>query len=145
MTSSPVPDPPGQQTYLLDEPFTERDLQVLRRTVAAHADRTTLPASRVSDLVLIVAELAANAVRHGGGSGRLRVWSTGEVLYCEVTDGGPGLSLPYPLPDQRPEPSVTSGRGLWLVVNYADDITIGTGTDGGGTVVTATLRLPGTN
>jgi anti-sigma regulatory factor (Ser/Thr protein kinase) len=142
MTSSAAPDPPRQRTYLLDEPFTERDLQALRRIVAAHADRTALPASRVSDLVLIVAELAANAVRHGGGSGRLRVWSTGEALYCQVTDGGPGLPVPYALPRQRPEPTVTSGRGLWLVVNYADDIAIAAGTDGG-TVVTATLHLPG--
>ena len=101
MTSSAAPDPPRQRTYLLDEPFTERDLQALRRIVAAHADRTALPASRVSDLVLIVAELAANAVRHGGGSGRLRVWSTGEALYCQVTDGGTVVTATLHLPGIR--------------------------------------------
>lgn len=148
MNTSPTPDAdrqpvtsaPQRRTVLLDQPFTEHDLRALRRAVAAHADATPLPASRVSDLVLIVSELAANAIRHGGGKGRLRVWTTPDALYCQVSDDGPGLPAPDPLPRQRPEPSVPGGRGLWLVLNYADSVTIDAGTDSG-TAITAVLHF----
>jgi len=144
MTTSPASDagrpPDTGQTYLLDQPFTERDLPALRRTVAAHADRAPLPAARVTDLILIVSELAANAVRHGGGQGQLRMWTTRDALHLEISDEGPGPPVPHPLPRQRPQPTVTSGRGLWLVATYADAFAMGAGPDGG-TVATATLYL----
>jgi len=136
MTTSPDARP----GYLLDQPFTERDLPALRRTVAAHADRTPLPTDRVTDLILIVSELAANAVRHGGGRGQLRMWTSADALHLEITDDGPGPPPPHPLPRQRPEPTVTGGRGLWLVDTYADAFAMQAG-PAGGTVVTATLRL----
>src|SRR5262245_51780454 len=121
MTTSPAPDATGPLTgeLVLDEPFTEPDLQALRRTVPAHAGR-----ARVPDLVLIASELAANAIRHGGGRGRLRLWRTADALVCEVTDDGPGLPSAHVLPAQRPEPTVTGGRGLWLVLTYADAIAV---------------------
>jgi anti-sigma regulatory factor (Ser/Thr protein kinase) len=144
MTTSPTPDATGPLTgeLVLDEPFSEADLQALRRTVAAHADRTRLPRGRVPDLVLIASELAANAIRHGGGKGRLRLWQTTDALVCQVTDHGPGLPEPHALPAQRPEPTVAGGRGLWLVLTYADAIAIRSG-NGNGTSITATLRLDG--
>jgi anti-sigma regulatory factor (Ser/Thr protein kinase) len=149
MTTSPNPrtsrpHPAGADqapAVLLDQPFTEADLPALRRAVAAHADHTALPGQRVSDLVLIASELAANAIRHGGGTGRLRLLTTPDGIHCQVSDDGPGVPQPHPLPRQRPEPTVTSGRGLWLVFSYADTLTIDDGTDGGA-VITATLRHP---
>jgi anti-sigma regulatory factor (Ser/Thr protein kinase) len=141
MTTSPNPRtsrrPDQAPVVLLDQPFTEADLPALRRAVAAHADRTALSALRVTDLVLIASELAANAIRHGGGTGRLRLWSTGDSIHCQVSDRGPGLA--QPLPRQRPEPTITSGRGLWLVSSYADALIVDTGSDGG-TLVTAVLH-----
>jgi anti-sigma regulatory factor (Ser/Thr protein kinase) len=126
---------------LVDQPFTEADLPALRRTVAAHADRTRLSAARIRDLVLIVSELASNAVRHGGGAGRLRLWATPDTVSCEISDSGPGLAAAVGLPRQRPEPTVSGGRGLWLADQFADALIIKEG-DGGGTVATAVLRLP---
>lgn len=136
MAPVPVPD------ALVDQPFTERDLPALRRTVAAHAARTAVPPRRVSDLVLVVSELAANSVRHGGGRGRVRVWRTRRAIHCEVSDEGPGMPRPYPLPDRRPEPTLTGGRGLWLVWHYADAVVIDSA-PGHGTVITASLDLDG--
>jgi anti-sigma regulatory factor (Ser/Thr protein kinase) len=142
MTTSPAPDATGPLTreLVLDEPFIEADLQALRRAVAAHADRSRLPRGRVADLVLIASELAANAIRHGGGKGRLRLWQTADALVCQVTDHGPGLPAAHTLPAQRPEPTVTGGRGLWLVLTYADAVAIRSDA-GNGTTITATLAL----
>jgi len=142
MTTSPAPDATGPLTgeLVLDEPFTEADLQALRRAVAAHADHSRLPRARVPDLVLIASELAANAIRHGGGKGRLRLWRTAEALVCQVTDHGPGLPATHALPVQRPEPTVTGGRGLWLVLTYADAFAVQSNS-GNGTTITATLAL----
>jgi anti-sigma regulatory factor (Ser/Thr protein kinase) len=149
MTTRPTPDgrhPPaldggGVDIVLLDQPFTERDLTALRRTVAAHADRVGLPAGRIADLILIVSELASNAVRHGGGKGRLRLWTTSDGVHCQIIDDGPGLPESHQLPRRPPEPNVTGGRGLWLVLTFADNLSVDIG-NGGGTVATATLQLP---
>jgi anti-sigma regulatory factor (Ser/Thr protein kinase) len=144
MTSEPAHTVPARTrdgTVLLDQPFDEHDLPALRRAVAAHADRTALSDRRVTELVLITSELAANAVRHGGGKGRLRLGVAEGALFLEVSDRGPGMPHPHPLPRHRPEPTLTGGRGLWLVLTYADHLTIAE-RSGGGTVVTATLDLP---
>jgi serine/threonine-protein kinase RsbW len=146
MTSNPDPASTNPQTpaepdrrVLLDQPFEERDLRDLRNAVAAHADHMGLPSDSVGDLVLIVSELSSNAVRHGGGQGRLRLWATPTTVYCEVSDDGPGL--PQNLTRDRPAPNVSGGRGLWLVLTYADDMTVDNGRDGGARV-TAQLRRP---
>jgi anti-sigma regulatory factor (Ser/Thr protein kinase) len=126
---------------LLDMPFTETDLPALRRAVAAHADRTPLPASRVHEFVLIASELAANAIRHGGGKGRLLLQETPTGLSLQVGDHGSGLPNPHALPRQRPEPTVPGGRGLWLVLTCADTFTLDNPTPGGA-LATATINYP---
>jgi len=85
--------------------------------------------------------LAANAIRHGGGHGRLRMWCTPSAIYCRVSDDGPGLPSRFQIPGRRPEPTALGGRGLWLVSYYADTMQLAPGISGG-TVVTATVNLP---
>src|ERR1700734_2783961 len=81
---------PGGGTPILDQLFDVDSLFALRAAVAAHAAAAGLPQHRADDLVVAVHELAANAVLHGAGHGRLRLWRQGEALRCEVTDdGGP--------------------------------------------------------
>jgi anti-sigma regulatory factor (Ser/Thr protein kinase) len=126
---------------LLDEPFELKDLTALRGAVAAHADRTRLPPERVADLVLIAAELTSNAVRHGGGSGRLRLWTTDTTACCQVTDGGPGLPATYRLPQQSPGLDMAGGRGLWLVMCFSDAVTV-EHLGRNGVAVTAAMNLP---
>jgi Histidine kinase-like ATPase domain len=61
-----------QPPAVLDQGFDNDSLYALREAVAAHAMQAGLAEGRVGDLVLAVHELASNAIRHGGGRGRLR-------------------------------------------------------------------------
>ena len=54
----------------------------------AHAGQAGLSEDRVGEVVLAVHELAANAIAHGAGHGRLRMWDLGGTLSCEIVDGG---------------------------------------------------------
>jgi len=81
--------PPGADgSPLLEQPFSSDSLYALRAAVAAHAAQAGVPAGQVPDLVIAVHELATNAIRHGAGHGRLRIWAGGGALHCEVSDDG---------------------------------------------------------
>jgi anti-sigma regulatory factor (Ser/Thr protein kinase) len=77
---------------LLEQDFDRGSLYMLRAAVAAHAADAGLSGPRVYDVVLAVHELAANAVRHGAGRGRLRLRADGAFLCCQVSDDGPARS-----------------------------------------------------
>jgi anti-sigma regulatory factor (Ser/Thr protein kinase) len=83
------------------------------------------------DGTLVVHELAANAVRHGAGTGQLVPQATGGELSCQVSDAGPGPAL-WPL---RP------GHGLWIAHQVADKVTVSSGP--AGFRVTAVFASPG--
>jgi anti-sigma regulatory factor (Ser/Thr protein kinase) len=142
-TSEPArpADPRGGSAEIqpLEQPFDVTGLVSLRSGVAAHSSALGLPPGRCDDLVLIANELASNVAAHGGGRGRLRLWSADGRVYCEVTDAGPGLPAGLTVPAQRPPLGATGGRGLWLVQTLADDMDIRSGPDG--TTVTATICL----
>jgi anti-sigma regulatory factor (Ser/Thr protein kinase) len=137
MTSSAQPTPGVR--LLLDLTFSEAELVSLREAVAAHADAAGLSHSRTEDLVLIAHELATNAVRHGGGRGRLRLWTEGNAVHCQVTDEGPGLPDTVE-PRIRPDPGSPGGRGIWLVTRFADGFVVNNNGHGGD--VTAQVKLP---
>lgn len=123
----------------LDQPFELANLVALRGAVAAHGDALGLPSRRIGELVLLVHELASNAVRHGGGSGRLRVWLAGGALHCRVSDDGPGLSGHFFGTDTHPAPEAAGGRGIWLVRGLCDRLDWQSGPDG--TVITASIDI----
>lgn len=122
----------------LDQPFDADALFTLRSAVAAHASELGAGPA-VDDTILVAHELSSNAVRHGGGSGRLRLWRAGAYLYCQVTDSGQGLADPDNTGTSRPPPSVPGGRGLWIARQLAA-VEIDTGPEG--TTVTAAVPLP---
>ncbi|MCB5180668.1 ATP-binding protein [Streptomyces antimicrobicus] len=68
------------------------------------------------DVVLLVAELVANAVLHGGGPLALVLDASEARLRVEVSDGDPTLPRPR-LPHQ---PSVPGGHGLLIVQQTSD-------------------------
>jgi anti-sigma regulatory factor (Ser/Thr protein kinase) len=137
------PERPGTASAVLEQAFDGGTLTMLRNAAAAHASALGLRDGQVDDIVLIVQELAANAVRHGAGTGVLRLSRLGDRVICRVDDAGPapdGLASAglRPMP-----PGNVGGRGLWLVRHFSSDLDIRTGPDG--TRITATVDiLPGT-
>ena len=94
--------------------------------------------------MLAVHELAANAVRHGAGAGRLAMRVRDGRLYCQVSDVGPawlaGRAPQDAISATRPWP-VQHGHGLWIVETAADQISVASGVSG--SQVTAVFALPG--
>ena len=79
---------PPQSAPILDQAFDAGSLYALRAAVVAHATQAGLTPGRADNLVIAVHELAANAVRHGAGHGRLRIWRSDQALLCEISDDG---------------------------------------------------------
>ena len=93
---------------------------------------------RTRDAVLAANELATNVVRHGGGVGRLWLWSSGPTLCCQVADNGPGLVETGQLGDPPSDRHGLTGRGLWLVGQLCEDVHVATGS--AGTVISFALN-----
>ena len=155
------------QPPLLDQDFDSGTLYALRAAVLAQAGQAGLSEERASEVVLAVHELAANAVAHGGGYGRLRLWDLPGALRCEVLDIGPaGAGCPPgpaapggapgspvaggPLgtpgaggPSEAADPWPTAdGHGLWLVRQVADQLDLWSGPRGTRAIVTFARQLP---
>ena len=137
-TSSAVRTPAGESREVLVElGFDGDSLYAVRATVAAHVS-TVADARTVDTMVLIAHELASNSVRHGGGTGRLRLWQADGLLHCEVSDGGTGLADPAHAGHTLPAPSLPGGRGLWIARQLAELQIV---TSAAGTTITATLAF----
>jgi anti-sigma regulatory factor (Ser/Thr protein kinase) len=141
----PLADPVGPGAGpaaggLLDRRFDARGLSVLRAVVLAYAVEAGMPESCARDVMLAVHELAANAVRHGAGAGRLQMQAGDGMLRVQVHDAGlaslngeagtaglDGQDVPgggdggWPL---RP------GHGLWVVRQVADQMRVWRGRGG---------------
>ena len=90
----------------------------------------------LDDALLVVSELAANALTHARSSYRLRLSATAMVLRIEVDDAGAGTPEPQPLTDTEEH-----GRGLHLVDALAASWGMESG-ESGGKRVWAELALP---
>ncbi len=102
--------------------FARGELRGLRTTVSRWAEEAGLSPDRCDDLTLVVHELAANSVRHGGGAGRMRIWREPGDLVVEVSDAG---TLEDPLAGRRRGADTEEGgRGLWLAHQLADLVQI---------------------
>jgi anti-sigma regulatory factor (Ser/Thr protein kinase) len=89
--------------------------------------------------VVAVNELLTNAVRHGGGRGRVALWLAADGVVCEVSDTGPGLPAPFDrAAPVRPSADQPGGWGLWLAEELTDTFAVTTGA--GGTTVRISSR-----
>ena len=120
---------------LFDEAFDFDGLVRLRAMVAACV-RTLGAGAHVDDVVLVAHELCGNAVKHGGGSGRLRVWRDDTRVFCRVSDRGPGV--PGVVGIEAPSHRTAGGRGLWIARRLAE-VEIESGPTG--TTVTAAIPI----
>ena len=104
-------------------------LAQVRKFTTARARRAGLPPRRVNDLVIAVAELAANTLVHTSGPGTLMLWVTDDEVICQVQDQGqitdPQAGMIRPAPD-----APGGGRGLWVVHQVCDRVEISTGQAG---------------
>jgi anti-anti-sigma factor len=159
----PAPDrgprPDHRGAPILDQAFDAGSLYALRAAVAAHATQAGLAHGRAEDLVIAVHELAANAVRHGAGHGRLRVWKSDQALLCEVSDDGVPPAgddgVPQPAGDDGvPRPAASHGdpaaqwrtepgHGLSLVRQVADRASLTSGPDGTLAAISFAFGAPG--
>lgn len=123
----------------LDVAVDASGLHALRSAVAAHAAGLGATGDDLYNLLIVASELATNAIRHGGGRGRLLLWRTGDLLYCQVRDQGPGMADPA-AGRSPPDPHQAGGRGLWITRRISQRLDVDS--TGDGTVVTAVLVLP---
>jgi anti-sigma regulatory factor (Ser/Thr protein kinase) len=129
----------ARQLFDVDQPVDGDGLYGLRETLAAHASRLGADDEKIDHLLIVASELAANAVRHGGGTGHVRLWHHDGQLFCQVSDHGPGISDPT-VGTALPAPTAgDGGRGLWICRRLTTELSIEHGPDGHGTIVTAAI------
>lgn len=131
---------PAPETLLLKRHFTGENLPQVRAQVEDTAAAAGLGGVRLGEFTLAVSEIAANAVEHAGGQGRLELRRLPHELECRITDNGPGFTPAIPellpgLTDNCP------GRGLWLAHLVTDRLTVTTDLTGTGAEVTLAVRL----
>jgi anti-sigma regulatory factor (Ser/Thr protein kinase) len=133
-----------QYNHVLDRPANALpapfDLSALRAVRSFAVDRGLelgVRDDRLDDLALVVAELSANSVVHGGGTGRLWIWREDDYVACEVNDGG---HISDPLAGRVPAPpEQLGGRGLLMVNQIADLVRVYS--EPGNTIIRVYLRL----
>jgi serine/threonine-protein kinase RsbW len=128
----PPPAPPDGQPVLDSWRIEDVGLGQVRRRMKACAHEW-MNEVRARDFVVAVSEIVTNALEHGGGRGRVRLWvADGEVI-CEVADEGDGVAdLQAGL--RPPAVSAEGGYGLWMARSLCRRVH-GTTTKGAGTIV----------
>ncbi|WP_413760923.1 ATP-binding protein [Streptomyces sp. MMBL 11-3] len=126
-SSSALPAPARPCTSLPDPPANcppfhfdnSQQITALRQFTARRALAAALPAHRIDSLLVCVDEAAANAVRHGGGKGSCRIWTSTGAILCDITSpqGTLNTALAGYLP---PAASLMDGRGLWIIRQLSD-------------------------
>ena len=122
---------------LLAREFDQDGLVELRHGVERCCVSSGLADEALYWFVVAVNEITTNAVRHGGGWGRLRLWRADDYVYCQVADRGPGIP-PHQDGLVRPSPLQLGGRGLWLARQGCETVVLDVGPQGS----TVTLSQP---
>ncbi|MEV0272407.1 ATP-binding protein [Hamadaea sp. NPDC050747] len=120
----------------VERPFATGQLHEIRDFAAAFAVDHGATVRQIDAFLLVASELVVNAVRHGGGTGLIRLWHDDSSLWCQVADHGPGLA-DMRWADNATGPIGRGGRGLWIVRTVAETLTIQSGEAG----TTATARI----
>jgi anti-sigma regulatory factor (Ser/Thr protein kinase) len=119
----PLPPPPGTAETL----EYETDLRQIRSLVADQARHAGLPDEQTRNLVLAASEIAANTLRHCGGTGALHIWHTEAEVLCQIQDQG---WITDPLAGRTRHAPDARGHGLWVVNQLCDLAELRTGRDG---------------
>ncbi|UQX11924.1 anti-sigma factor RsbA family regulatory protein [Candidatus Mycobacterium methanotrophicum] len=132
--NQPLAANPAAVTFPVGE---ATDLAGARKCGDRYGRLLGMSADRVTDLLLILTELATNSLHHAGGACRLAFWYDAGHVICEARDSGHWND---PLAGRRP-PTVNglSACGLFVVNAIAD--LVRTYTTSAGTTIHAYLRL----
>jgi anti-sigma regulatory factor (Ser/Thr protein kinase) len=104
---TPQPEPlPGLRTCSAGE-----DLEGFREQLARELVAEKVPEATALDMLVAGTEIAANAVRHGGGIKEVRVGRAEGRFVCEVIDCGGGFDDPVA---GYLAPRDGTGTGLWV-------------------------------
>ncbi len=104
---TPAPEPlPGLRSWSAG-PGLER----FREQLAGDLRAEVVPPTKAVEMLVAATEIAANAVRHGGGIEQVRVGRVHGRFVCEVVDRGRGFDDPM-VGYLAPRPG--TGRGLWV-------------------------------
>lgn len=86
---------------------------------------------RADDLALAINEIIANAQEHGQAP--IHIVADCEAgVHVEVSDSGTGFDWGETVMDHPPCPTAQRGRGLWIVRQLVDHVTVGRGVEGDG-------------
>ncbi|WIM99793.1 ATP-binding protein [Actinoplanes oblitus] len=118
---------------ILDEPFDRHTIATVRQQLAQYAAGVGLSDEERYKLLLAASEIMSNAVRHGGGHGRIRVTGRGDRLFLEIRDTGRGMARRHLGEQPRPRPGRIGAAGLWVTRRICERVDIDTGP--GGTTV----------
>lgn len=97
---------------------------IARHFLREWLEQISVPTNDMHDLLLVVAELCSNAVRHASGEPggvALRARAEGEDVVVEVEDDGGSISWPTRTEDV-PDIEAEQGRGLFLVDSLSDEV-----------------------
>ncbi|GGS10327.1 hypothetical protein GCM10010269_56820 [Streptomyces humidus] len=112
--STAVAAGPARDAYVCPVPHTPEAVALVRRRVAALLTDWELPATTLDSVVLVVSELATNAVVHALPPAELRI-SYGRRLRVELCDSGPAEVYGLGLQDDE------HGRGCDIVIALATE------------------------
>jgi serine/threonine-protein kinase RsbW len=118
--------------------------QVVNVRDTARALLAGLPDDVVDELLLALDEAVANAIRYGSAAGEpidVRLDRHDDWVELTVTDRGPTAHLPV-LPYEPPPLLATGGRGLWLILQLADEVRIERSGAGTRLAMRRHLRVP---
>ena len=147
---------PHQRELTLDLPAAHRDVRVARHVVRHFARLEGVRNDEIEKLVLIVSELLANAVDHGGGPPAMTehdlVGNTRMRLLLEIgahewrlavsdEGGGDPARVRHALRSvQLPDLEDERGRGLYLMRQMVDSMEVDQSSDGRGLTFRITRR-----
>jgi anti-sigma regulatory factor (Ser/Thr protein kinase) len=129
--SRPESRPPateGDQPYraaLGDDPAEIAEVRAVVRDIAVRSGFS----ERAGDLVLALDEAIANAQEHGRPPIEVTAWVDGRLV-VQVADVGNGFDRARVWSTHPPAPLGRRGRGLWIIRQLTDLVSISTGDDG---------------
>ena len=151
----PHSDPPEVLDMLL--PAAHSAVRVARSVARKFAEVAGVGGDDLETLVLVVSELLANAVDHGGGNAAmeekdlatpvtmrlvLEASPTGWIAQVSDQGGGDPEDLRHHLtPGELPDLDAERGRGFFLMLGMVDQLTVDRSEDGKGLTLKAVKRL----